>query len=325
MTETAKKPPHKSLFLPLSPDPDIENVDDDSDAEFPDLQVPIRASDIRRNVQMIVLGEQLQRRAQIKAYKRWKELENMENGSTSSPLTPEAFPEPSASSYPPEPEHLENISQPSSPPPPEPFPEPSPSPQELEPQPSTSYRTSQTPAKTYELDRSITLLSLTPLQASSFFLAPVIPWSKMGLFLYDIGQRIEKVSSDSHCLMYSIMQALKLDHDIHINHRTVANRIWKKINERNIFYIHFICEERNKLDDVLKDVCKYIEERNYTTPIADLIVGVAANALNINLKIYENDKGMKKEIDLSQIMLSHQSQCTCCIHVIAIQMEILTT
>ena len=69
MTETAKKPPHKSLFLPLSPDPYIQNVDD-SDTELPDLQVPIRVSDIRRNVQMIVLGEQLQRRVQIKAYKR---------------------------------------------------------------------------------------------------------------------------------------------------------------------------------------------------------------------------------------------------------------
>ena len=156
MTETAKKPPCKSLFLPLSPDPDIENVDDDSDTELLDPQIPMRVSDIRRNVQMIVPGEQLQRRAQIKEYKRSKELENMEHVSTSSPPTPEAFSEPSASSYPPEPEHLENINQPSSPPPPEPFPEPSPSPepQELEPQPSTSYRTIQTPAKTYELDRS---------------------------------------------------------------------------------------------------------------------------------------------------------------------------
>ena len=119
----------------------------------------------------------------------------------------------------------------------------------------------------------------------------------MGLFLYHIGQRIEKVSSDGHCLMYSIMQALKLDHDIHINHRTIANRIWKEINERIIFYIHFICGERNKPDDVLEDVHKYIEEKNYAIPVADLIVSAAANALNINLKIYENDNGVKKELD----------------------------
>ena len=56
------------------------------------------------------------------------------------------------------------------------------------------------------------------------------------------------------------------------------------------------CGERNKPDDVLEDVHRYIEERKYTISVADLIVGVAANALNINLKIYENDKGMKKEI-----------------------------
>ena len=121
----------------------------------------------------------------------------------------------------------------------------------------------------------------------------------MGLFLYDNGQRIEKVSPDGHCLMYAIMQALKLVYDIQINHRTIANRIWKEINERIVFYVHFICGERNKLDDVLEDVHKYIEEKDYTIPDADLIVGAAANTLNINLKIYEkyNGVGVKKEID----------------------------
>ena len=89
------------------------------------------------------------------------------------------------------------------------------------------------------------------------------------------------------------MQALKLDHDTNIDHRTIANRIWKEINERIVFYVHCICGERNKPDYVLEDVCKYTEERDYTIPVADLIVGAAANALNINLKIYENHNGVK--------------------------------
>ena len=95
------------------------------------------------------------------------------------------------------------------------------------------------------------------------------------------------------------MQALKLDHDIHIKDTTIANRIWKEINKRIVFYLHFICGERNKLDDVLEDVHKYIEEKDYTIPVADVIVIVSAavNALNINLKINENHKGVKKEID----------------------------
>ena len=131
----------------------------------------------------------MQRRAQIKVYKRQKELQNIDHGSTSSPPTPEAFAEPSGSSDPPEPEHPENIEETSSPPPPEPFPEPSPSPdpQELESQPSISTGITWTPAKTYELDKTITLFLPTPSQASSSFLAPVVPWSDMGLFLYDIG------------------------------------------------------------------------------------------------------------------------------------------
>ena len=156
-------------------------------------------------------------------------------------LPPEPFCEPSAYPDASEAEHTENIEHTSSPPPPEPFPElsPSPEPKEPEPQPSTSSGITRTPAKTYEMDRSISLLSPTPLQASNSFIAPIVPWSDMALFLYDNGQRIVKVSSDGHCLMYSIMQALKLDHDIHIYHRTIANRIWKEIIERIVFYVHF--------------------------------------------------------------------------------------
>ena len=194
----------------------------------------------------------------------------MEQGSTSSPLLPKPFCKPSAYSDAPEAEYTENIKHDSSPPPPEPFPEPSPEPQEPESEPLTSSGITRTPAKTDELDRSISLLSLNPSQASNSFIDPIVPWFDMGLFLYDIGQRIEKVSSDGHCLLYSIMQALKLNHDIHINYRTIANRIWKEINERIVFYVHFICGERNKPDNVLEDVHKYIEEKDYTIPVADL-------------------------------------------------------
>ena len=162
------------MFLPLSPDHDVENVDDDSDTELPGLQVPIRVSEIRRNVQLKFLREHSQMR------------ENRECGSSSSP-TPGAFPETSASSHPREPEHPENIEQPSSPLPSEPFPEPSLEHQEIEPEPSTSSGITRTPAKTYQLDKFITLFLPTTSQASSSFLAPVVPWSDMDLFLYDTG------------------------------------------------------------------------------------------------------------------------------------------
>ena len=74
---------------------------------------------------MKVLRERLQRRAPIKVYKRQKELEKMEQGSTLSPPPPEPFHGPSPHLDEPDTEDIENIEQTSSPPPPEPFPEPS--------------------------------------------------------------------------------------------------------------------------------------------------------------------------------------------------------
>ena len=112
------KPPRKSwFFVPLSPDNE-SNVYDDSDTELPDLQVPIRVSDIRKNIQMNVLGEKLQRMAQMKAYKIPRELENMEQSSASSAPPPEQFHEPSSHLDAPLGEYTENDNC-SSPPPPE--------------------------------------------------------------------------------------------------------------------------------------------------------------------------------------------------------------
>ena len=130
-----------------------------------------------------------QKELENKAYKRQKELENMEQGSTSSSLSPEPFLEPLADVDAPDAKHIDNIEQTSSPLPSEPFAEPSPSPkpQQPEPQPLTSSGIRRTPAKTYELDRSISLLSPIPSQASNSFIAPIVPYSEMGLFLYDIG------------------------------------------------------------------------------------------------------------------------------------------
>ena len=105
----------------------------------------------------------------------------MEQSSTSSAPLPEPFHEPSSDLDAPLAKDTENEHC-SSPLPPEPFPEPSPSP-EPEPQPSTR----SAPGKIYELDKSISLLSPTPSQDASSIIPPVVSWSNISLFLYDIG------------------------------------------------------------------------------------------------------------------------------------------
>ena len=105
----------------------------------------------------------------------------MEQSSTLSAPPLEPFHEPSSNLDEPLAKDTENEHC-SSPPPPEPFLEPSPSP-EAEPQPSTS----SAPGKIYELDKSISLLSPTPSQDASSIVPPVVSWSDISLFLYDIG------------------------------------------------------------------------------------------------------------------------------------------
>ena len=97
--------------------------------------------------------------------------------------------------------------------------------------------------------------------------------------------------------MNAIRASLLCDHNIDLSERNMQCKVLIEVENHIPFYVEFTVNKTQ--DEVLHDVNKYLRSygKNYTLAIIDVIVGACANSLNINIKIFENHQGFKKEID----------------------------
>ena len=98
-------------------------------------------------------------------------------------------------------------------------------------------------------------------------------------------------------MMNAIRASLPCNHNIDLSKRNMQRKVWRGVKNCIPFYVEFTVNKSQ--DEVLHDVNKYLRSygKNYTLPFIDVIVGACANSLNINIKIFENHQGFKKEID----------------------------
>ena len=97
--------------------------------------------------------------------------------------------------------------------------------------------------------------------------------------------------------MNAIRAALLCDHNIDQSERNMQHKVWREVKNPISSYVEFTVNKTQ--DEVLNVVNKYLKSygKNYTLAIIDVIIGACANSLNINIKIFENHQGFKKEID----------------------------
>ena len=91
---------------------------------------------------------------------------------------------------------------------------------------------------------------------------------------------------------------LDCDFQIQREEKNIAQNIWKEIKDRLNFYREFTTLTPEQL---MRDAHKYLsmKKNTYTLEVVDVIVFAAANALNINIKIWENDNGFLKVLVIS--------------------------
>ena len=97
--------------------------------------------------------------------------------------------------------------------------------------------------------------------------------------------------------MNAMKASLLHDHNIDLSERNMQCKVWREVKNCIPFHVEFTVNKTQ--DEVLHDVNKYLRSygKNYTLPVIDVIVGACANSLNINIKLFENHPGFKKEID----------------------------
>ena len=125
-----------------------------------------------------------------------------------------------------------------------------------------------------------------------------LPWKDVQQHIEMIGWKIIKIPSNGHCLLLAIKQSLDSDFQIQREDKNIARKIWKEIKDRLNFYREFTTLTPEQL---MRDAHKYLsmKKNTYTLEVVDVIVFAAANALNINIKIWENDNGFLKVLAIN--------------------------
>ena len=123
-----------------------------------------------------------------------------------------------------------------------------------------------------------------------------IPWCDIKEHISNLGREIQQINRDGYCMMNAIRASLLHNHNIDLSERHKQHKVWREVKNCIPFCVEFTV---NKTQDEVLHVNKYLRSygRNYTLPVINFIVGTCANSLNINIKIFENHQGFKKEID----------------------------
>ena len=79
--------------------------------------------------------------------------------------------------------------------------------------------------------------------------------------------------------------------------RTLCVKSSEKLKTRVTFYSQFL--PNYTPNEIIKNVEKYLKqtEKCYTMEVVDIIIGAAANALNVNIRILQNSKGFKNVLE----------------------------
>ena len=109
-----------------------------------------------------------------------------------------------------------------------------------------------------------------------------IPWNELPTHLHMHGQKIEWEPKDGLCLLHSLSDLMWNEF-----HELYSVKIWKMLIIAEIEDKYF----DETLFELLTGVHNYLNKGNYAQDCVDLCVDAAARILNINIGIFQNDRG----------------------------------
>ena len=113
-----------------------------------------------------------------------------------------------------------------------------------------------------------------------------VPWSELESYLEtEFKQKIIRVPGDGVCFLRCVKHCLELDLDIEYSIDQISDKIFDEICDNSELYSQFhTCSKQELIGDTLK----YLNGRMYTIDVVDIVVQACANALKVNLNIYEH-------------------------------------
>ena len=116
-----------------------------------------------------------------------------------------------------------------------------------------------------------------------------------------IGRKVVEILQNGKCLPLAIKKCLEVDFDINKDEKNIAHKIWQEVKDSVNYYTDFTTQTSTEL---LTDAWRYLSMKKniYTLEVVDVIVCAAANALNINIKIFQEQEGFLKMLAIEPRM-----------------------
>ena len=117
-----------------------------------------------------------------------------------------------------------------------------------------------------------------------------------------MGWCVELIPQNGFCIIQAIKMCVEKDLSTSMTLKNIARKIFREVKDRVNFYSEFL--PNYTPNEIIRNVEKYLKQTEicYTMEVVDIIIGAAANALNVNIKIIQNSQGFKNVLEFQPTM-----------------------
>ena len=118
-------------------------------------------------------------------------------------------------------------------------------------------------------------------------------WSNIDNVIHKMQRYPLHVKGGSFCFLYSIQEALSKDHKIHLElpqaRQLVLDHLCRNSEKYLTFYMNISHDQLITSSDLLLvEIISLFDNRNFNTKIVDLLVQMCADALSLEIFIFQN-------------------------------------
>ena len=118
-------------------------------------------------------------------------------------------------------------------------------------------------------------------------------WERLDILLLLDNLQVTKIEGDGFCFLGAISKVLERNYDERLSVKQLMQHIMKYLCENSEKYttFHIPGHEPTVNDTLVADVIDFFASRNYNTNIVDLLMRITADALHLDLEIYQENMG----------------------------------
>ena len=147
-----------------------------------------------------------------------------------------------------------------------------------------------------------------------------ITWKEIGTHFDDIGHETVPIQGDEFCFITSLVKAMKSEHNIILEKSEAQDLIIDQAIENcqqySLYHYKTLTEKEslNNTDSFMSELIDFFNSRDFMCNVVDLIIQIAADALGLNIYIYQenilrNEENSTEESRTEVIKMSGGQLC----------------